>query len=181
MLAPGSGGKNKVNPNPPKITFRMVRGRIIPIVGGKKVRGATKPLRQELSTRETEVRQADRGMRGVGYNDKREAVRNFGTKSTFPKFFGELGFKSKADFVKTIKSRKGVRYERLVNDSIDSLLHGRSSSFGRIPPDEKFRLATKQEYNNEGVVFRKINGRVVPMRPKHKQKKKAKYDDDVPF
>lgn len=177
MLAPSSSG-NKLNPNPPKVTFRRINGRIVPIVNGKQPRGATKPLRQELATREMEVRQAAKGFRGVGYNDKGEAVRNFGSKSTFPKFFGELGFNSKKQFLDVVAKKKGKKYEELVNDSIHSLLVGRSSTFGDIPPDERFRLATKQEFNNVGVVFRRIDGKVRPMRGLKKKKEEEEY---LPF
>lgn len=173
MYAP-SASHNKLNPNPPKVTFRMVRGRVIPIVHGKQPRGATRPLREELHTREMEVREAEKGMRGASLDDK-DNYKGFGTKSTFPPFFGELGFNSKKQFLQVVKKKQGRKYEDLVQDSIDSLLVGRESKqFGRIPPNDQFRLATKQEYNNKGVVFRKMNGKVVPLRPKH-------IEDEVPF
>jgi hypothetical protein len=167
MYAPGAS-QNKINPNPPKVTFRMVRGRIIPIVNGKQPKGATKPLRQELNTRIMEVKQAERGMRGATIDD-RGNFKGFGTKSSFPKFFGDLGFNSKKQFLNVVAKKKGKKYEELVDDSIDSLLHGRSSTFGDIPPDERFRLATKQEFNNTGVAFRMIDGKVRPMRFTHSE------------
>jgi len=173
MLAPG-GSTNKLNANPPRITFRMVRGRVIPIVQGKQPRGATRPLRQEFDTRVLEVKQAERGMRGVGKDEHGHVVKNFGTKSTFPQFFGDLGFNSKKQFLDVASKKTGRKYEDLVNNSVNSLLVGRNSTFGDIPPNEKFRLATKQEYNNKGVIFRKMNGKVVPLRPKY-------VDDGVPF
>lgn len=173
MYAP-SLNENKVNPNPPKVTFRRIHGRVIPIINGKQPRGATNPLRQELATRELEVRQAARGMRGATL-DEQGNYKGFGSKSTFPKFFGELGFNSKKQFLDVVGKKQGRKYDDLVDDSINSLLVGRSSTFGDIPPNERFRLATKQEYNNQGVVFRRMNGKVVPLRPRHIE------DDEVPF
>ena len=165
----------KQNPNPPKVTFRMIRGRIIPIVNGKQPRGATKVLREEVNSMIGEVKHAEKGVRGVGYNEQGEAVKNYGTKSTFPKFFGELHFNSRKQFLDIVEKKKGARYEAFVDKSIDGLLHGRESSFGRIPPNEKFRQATKQEFNNKGVIFRKIEGKVIPLRPRYPR------DEEVPF
>lgn len=173
MYAP-SGSENKINPNPPKVTFRMIRGRVVPIINGKQPRGATRPLREELYMREMEVREAAKGMRGASL-DEQGNYKGFGTKSTFPPFFRELGFHSKKEFLKVVKKKQGRKYEDLVDDSIDSLLKGRESAqFGRIPPNERFRLATQQEFNNQGVVFRKMNGKVVPLRPRH-------IEEEVPF
>ena len=173
MYAPSSSA-NKQNPNPPKVTFRMIRGRVVPIVEGKRPRGATRLLREELYMREMEVREAEKGIRGATTDD-RGNTKGFGTRSTFPPFFGELGFNSKKQFLQVVKKKQGRKYEDLVNDSIDSLIGGRESKqFGRIPPSERFRLATKQEYNNQGVVFRRINGKVIPLRPRH-------IEEEVPF
>lgn len=154
---------NKQNPNPPHITFRRIRGRIVPIVQGKKAPGATKLLGQELQDRASEIAHAEKGVRGVGYSEG-EVTHSFSTKSTFPAWYSKLGFKNKADFSNTLKKKSGVKFDRLVNDSIESLSHGRTSTFGNIPASTKFRLATKQEYNNRGVIFRNIDGKVVPLR-----------------
>jgi len=61
-----------------------------------------------------------------------------GVKSTFPKWFGEVGFKSKADFDKVIKSGKGVRFDRLMARAKEDLTKGYNTAFGRVPPNEKF-------------------------------------------
>ena len=160
--------KLKENPNPPQVTFRRIHGRIVPIVKGKRAPGATKILKQELDDRASEIAHAEAGYRGVGYHEG-HAVKNFGTKSSFPSWYSDIGFKSKKDFVKTIKEKKGVKYERLVNDSISGLLHGRNSSFGYVPPSTSFRIATRQTFDNTHVVFRNIDGRVVPMRIKREE------------
>lgn len=166
----------KQNANPPQVTFRRIRGRIVPIVNGKQPRGATKILQQELSDRVQEIKEAERGQRAVGYHEG-QAVKNFGTKSTFPSWYKDIGFKNKADFAKVVKTKEGVKFQRLVDDSIEGLIHGRSTSFGPIPPNRKFRLATKQEFDNKDVIFRRIDDRVVPMRiPIWKRR-----DDEVPF
>lgn len=179
MYAP-SASTNKLNPNPPKVTFRRIRGRVVPIINGKQPKGATRPLREELYMREMEVREAAKGMRGAT-EDEYGNYKGFGTKSTFPPFFGELGFHSKKEFLKVVKKKQGRKYDDLVEDSIDSLLKGRESKqFGHIPPSEQFRLATKQEFNNQGVIFRRMNGKVVPLRPR--KLRDDDYDDDeVPF
>ena len=160
--------KLKENPNPPRVTFRRIHGRIVPIIQGKKAHGGTKILRQELEDRASEIAHAEKGMRGVGYHEG-EAVKNFGTRSSFPAWYSEIGFKGKKDFAKTIKEKKGVKYERLVDDSINGLLHGRDSSFGRIPASTSFRIATRQTFDNTNVIFRNIDGRVVPIRSKREE------------
>jgi hypothetical protein len=179
MYAPsGSHAGNKLNPNPPKVTFRRIRGRVVPIINGKQPRGATRPLREELFLREMEVREAAKGMRGAA-TDEYGNIKGFGTKSTFPPFFRELGFNSRKQFLEVVKKKQGRKYDQLVEDSIESLIKGRESEqFGRIPPNEKFRLATKQEFNNKGVIFRKINGKIIPLRPKYMREK---YNEEVPF
>lgn len=158
----------KENQNPPRVTFRRIHGRIVPIIQGKKARGASKLLHQELKDRAAEISHAEKGVRGVGYHEN-VAVKNFGTRSTFPAWYSEIGFKGKSDFQKTLKAKKGIKYDRLVEDSIEGLLHGRDSSFGKIPPSTSFRLATKQSFDNTNVIFRKIDGRVVPLRIKREE------------
>jgi len=169
---------NKLNDNAPKVTFRRIRGRVVPIVNGKQPVGATRPLREELVMREMEVREAEAGKRGASIDDQGNQ-KGFGTKSTFPKFFRELGFNSKKQFLKVMESKKGKKYEQVVNDSISSLLKGRDSTYGRIPPNEKFRVATKQEFDNRGVSFRRVNGKVIPMR--FKKARKPKKEEELPF
>ncbi len=179
MYAPSASHTgNKLNPNPPKVTFRRIRGRVVPIVDGKQPRGATRPLREELYLREMEVREAQRGMRGATLDDQGN-YKGFGTKSTFPPFFRELGFSSRKQFLDVVKKKQGRKYDQLVEDSIESLIKGRESEqFGRIPPNEKFRLATKQEFDNQGVIFRRIDGKIKPLRPKFIRPKNY---DEVPF
>lgn len=165
----------KENPNPPKVTFRMIRGRVVPIVAGKRARGAGPILRQEIQDRYSEVKHADKGYRGASVDwDHGHAV-NFGVKSTFPPFFSQLKFNSRKQFLEVVEKKKGKKYEDLVEDSIDGLLHGRESSHGYIPPNQQFRFATKQSFNNRGVVFRRIDGKVRPL------KFKKKEEDEVPF
>jgi len=155
---------NKQNPNPPKVTFRVLRGRVVPIVQGKQPRGVTNILKDELEGRKIEIEHAEAGKRNVGYDGDR-VVKSFGTKSTFPGYYSKIGFKNKDHFMKVINNKKGPKFAALVEDSIGGLLKGRTSSYGKIPPSTKFRVATKQEFDNRGVVFRKINGVIVPLRP----------------
>lgn len=162
------------NSNPPAVRFIKKNGRVIPIVQGKKVNKASGMIESRLDEMSQEVQMADRGERGVGYNDDREVVRNFSTKSTYPKFYSEIGFKNKDHFYKTVMTRETKLFDKLADQAIDDLKDGYDTSFGRVPPSRDFRVATRQTFDNRGVVFRKIDGQIRPLRFKKK-------NDEVPF
>lgn len=162
------------NMNPPSIRFIKKNGRVIPIVQGKKVKKASTLVESRLDEMTQEVQWAERGERGVGYNDDREVVSNFATKSTYPKFYSELGFKGKDHFYKTVMTRETKLFDRLADRAIDDLKDGYETPVGRVAPNREFRVATRQTFDNRGVVFRKVDGQVRPLRFKKK-------NDEEPF
>jgi hypothetical protein len=100
-------------------------------------------------------------------------------KSTFPSYLKETKINTTKDFNKVLKSGKGKRFDRLKKVAIDRLEHGYENEHGRDMPSIKFLKKTKQIYDNKNVIFRKVRGRIVPMRIP----KRNRYDilPDAPF
>lgn len=169
MLAPSFNSDPeglKKNKKAKDITFVRKNGRIRLKMDGKDI-GGERMVTDRLKEMKSEIQSAEAGHtvttmkeRSYGGHD----FKRYGVKSTFPKWFGQSGFSSKKDFLKVINSKKGKRYDRLVNRAIDDLSSGYDTSYGRVPPSDDFRVKTKQYYDNRGVVFRVIDGKVRPMR-----------------
>lgn len=168
----------KDNPNAPQIRFIRKNGRVIPIVQKKKVTRAAPLVDERLEEMKIEVEHATKGERGVGYDENRNAVKNFSIRSTYPDFYREAKFRNKNEFFKTIEKREGQKFDALAGQAIDDLKGGYETSFGRVPPNLHFRVLTKQTFDNTNVVFRRINGRVVPIR---NPKAEFMKDDEIPF
>lgn len=147
------------NKNAPSVKFIRKNGRIIPIIGNKNIPSASSHVQSRISEMTTEVINAQQGRRGVGQNGKA-----FSTPSTFPKWYSEHRFANKNDFFKVAGDQKSVRNDRLVNQAIADLLNGYSSPSGRVPPNRQFQIATRQVFDNKNVIFRKIDGKIVPIR-----------------
>jgi len=161
------------NPNPPRVRFIRVHGRVIPIVNNKKSLLGSKMISDRLEEMRQEVQHAERGMRGVGYNEHGEAVKNFATRSTFPPWYSHHGFKNKEQFYKTIDNLKSRKRIGLEEQAVEDLSKGYMTSFGRVPPSLGFKVVTRQVYDNRGVTFSRIDGLVRPMH--------FKKDEEVPF
>lgn len=160
---PGGLVKNKKAKD---ITFVKSKGRIRLKMGSKDV-GGERLLSQRLQEMKSEIQAAERGRTDTTMKDFGPGSAEFkrhGVKSTFPTWFGKVGFNSKKDFMKVINSKKGTRYDRLVGRAIDDLSSGYSTSFGRVPASQKFQIATRQKFDNTGVVFRVIDGKVRPIK-----------------
>lgn len=101
------------------------------------------------------------------------------TASTFPKFMREAGINSKKDFSKVLASKKGKRFNRLKVEAIDRLNNGFQNQHGFDDPSTEFKVKTGQVHDNKDVIFRRIRGRIVPMRIK----KSNRHDlmEDAPF
>jgi hypothetical protein len=136
----------KDNPNAPKVTFIRVRGRIIPIVGGKKSHKAERVLKQNIDEMTMEVEVAEAGRRTV--NDDGERVT---WRSTFPKHFQEGGFKTKNQWLKAVEKKSGKDYNVISEMAADRT---------------NFKVATNQVFDNKFVSFRTIGGKVRPIRAK---------------
>lgn len=181
MLAPGSYQERDglvKNKDAKPITFVKKNGRISLKMGKRSV-GGERLVIDRIREMKMEVEKAEKGstvstMKDFGPGSAE--YKRHGIKSSFPKWFGELGFNSKKDFIKVLNSKKGVRYDRLVNRAIDDLSTGYSSSYGRIPPSEEFQVKSRQKFDNRGVVFRVIDGKVRPIRGGG-----PRFSDEVPF
>ena len=155
------------------ITFKRQNGHIMLYMGERHV-GGGRMVHSRLNEMKSEVDKAVKGhtvttMKQFGSSGVQFA--RHGVQSTFPKWYGQHGFKNKLDFAKTLKNKQSVRNKRLVNQAIDDLSKGYDSSHGRVPPSEKFQVKTRQKFDNRNVIFRRIRGRIVPMR----------INDEVPF
>lgn len=168
----GAAERYKDNPHAPQIRFIRKGGRVIPIAVGDKYAKpmvAAKHLNAQLELMSTAVDNAERGKRvHLGYGTDHE-VR--GMSSTFPKFFSKLHFRSKADFKQTLEADKvGPKQLRLFEEAHNEIKRGEDFGFG-APKDRsiQYQLALRQIFDNQGVVFRKIDGKVVPIRSKGKE------------
>ncbi len=101
------------------------------------------------------------------------------TKSTFPEFLRETKIGSRKAFMRVLASGKGKRFQRLKEEAIDRLERGYRNSHGYDEPSKEFMVASKQLYDNKDIIFRRIRGKIVPLRIK----KKDRYDHlpDAPF
>lgn len=153
------------NSHAPSVRFIRKGGRVIPIVTGSKTgvksRVAGQIVNDQLHGMEHSVDIAEKGKRvHLGYGTDHE-VR--GMSSTFPKFYSEIGFKNKADF-KTSLDKPGAKQERLIQRAIEDIKKGETYGFGGPNVSTNFKLATRQIFDNQNVIFRKMSGKVVPIR-----------------
>lgn len=86
-------------------------------------------------------------------------VKKSGIKSTFPEWFGELGFNSKADFLKVMKRGEGVRFERLLKRAAEDIEKGYKTSFGDVPPlkDQAAVKSPAQQYASTWLPDEKLS------------------------
>ena len=167
------------NINAPKVTFIKKNGRVMLRGNGKSLAGE-RILNERINIMVAEVNAAEAGrvvttMKDMGVDGIQ--FRKSGVKSTFPDFFRDAGFSTKKGFIRAAKRRKGPAFKRIVNQAITDLLEGYESSFGFVPPDQEFLIKTKQKFDNRNVIFRNINGRIVPI----KTNKKINTSSEVPF
>ena len=180
MFAPGSEPTSDlvVNKKAKPIKFRRVNGRIKLYMGDKRV-GGGRMVKQRLGEMKMEIDHAEKGYSVTTMKDFGSGGAEFkrhGVKSTFPKWYSQHGFKNKQDFARVLARKKGIRNERLVKQAIEDLSEGYETPHGRVPGSKEFQVKTRQKFDNKGVVFRRIRGRVVPMRPR-----KPLMDEEVPF
>jgi hypothetical protein len=169
MLAPSSEPQYddlKDNKKSKEVRFKKVKGRLVLLNGKKKV-GGTRLVQERLDEMKTAVKSAEAGktvstMKDMG--DKGYEYKRHGIKSSFPAWFSRLGFNSKKDFQSVMNRKSGPRYERVVNKAIKDLSTGYRTKFGDVPASKKFLVATRQKFDNKNVIFRTINGKVVPMK-----------------
>lgn len=168
-------------------TYRRSGDRIITklkpryVITGKKpnynVPYAKKAIESELEQMKYEINQSEKGSRSfTGYGTSLKVV---GTKSTFPEYMRASGIGSTKDFMKVISQKKGIRKERLKKIAISRLEQGYQNKHGFDMPDMKFKKKTGQVHDNKDIIFRRIGGRIVPI----KVERKNRYDlmEEAPF
>ena len=170
----------KENKKSKGVSFVKHKGRIRLKNGSKNV-GGLRLVQDRLQEMKSAVRTADRGhtvstMKDRGGSRGYEFKRH-GVKSTFPSWFKSLGFNSKKDFNSVVERGSGERHKRLVKKAIKDLSSGYQTKHGYVPPNKDFLVKSRQKFNNKGVIFRKIKGRIVPMRVGNSRP----IDDEVPF
>lgn len=155
------------NQNPPIIEFRRQAGKITTIVRrgdphNIRQREAGKLVNEQLETMRTAVEIAEPGKRiHTGYGTSHE-VR--GSASSFPKFYGQMHFRNKADFRQAL-DKPGEKQAKLIIKAVEDLRRG--EGYG-LPVDPtaptRYRLATREIHDRQGVRFVRIRGRIVPIR-----------------
>jgi hypothetical protein len=134
---------------------------------------AQKRINQELGNMKWEIEKSEKSSLSIVDN------RRIQTKSTFPDYMSKAGISSRKDFMAIINAKKGVRFERLKTTAIERLNHGYSNEHGYDTPNMEFRNKTGQVYDNKNVIFRRVRGRLIPMRVKSSERYDLK--EDAPF
>lgn len=183
MMPPSNGLPEgyKQNPNPPQIRFIRKNGRIIPIVNKKRVPAAGEHIQMRLGEMGNEVKKAS--SEGMSFKQHHDGSTKYSKAfSNYPDFYRQLKFKNKDDFKRAFEG-KTSKSDDLIKQAHEDISGGYESANGyRVPPDLTYKVQTRQVFNNNGVVFRKLNGRVVPLRIKASKPKKIEINhDDVPF
>lgn len=144
-----------------------------------------KHINDELSNMKWEIEESATSGGNLIFKDNSYEVSHRTKKiSTFPQYMRDAGISSKKDFMKVSKMKKGIRLERLRKVAIDRLNHGYENAHGYDSPDMKFKVASKQLYDNKDVIFRRVRGRIVPIRVKKGMRNDLltqKDIDSVPF
>jgi hypothetical protein len=169
-------------------TFTRKQGKIVKIVKPRFVETGKKPdyssrfaknrIDSMIDQMKYEIDQSEKSSSTLVFNKDGSAHRAY-TKSTFPEFLRQTKINTRKDFMKVLASKKGVRYNRLKDEAVQRLNRGFQNDHGFDSPDMEFRTKTGQVWDNQDVVFRKIRGRIVPIRTR--SRKKRKELEEVPF
>ena len=160
----------------PKAQFprvKKVNGRIAIFNGHERV-GGQKILLGRIHEMSAEVRDAERGARGVAHHE--HGSRAYAVSSSYPEWYSKLGLTNKDDFMRVVKAKQGVKFERVAANAAADLNKGYHTAYGDVPANSQWKVKTKQAWDNRGVVFRRVHGRIVPIHTK-----RAKAADEVPF
>lgn len=131
---------------------------------------ARKIINAELKSMAVDVKMAETTKSKLITDEFDRVTHRVGGISTFPKYMREAGISSKKDFIKVMESRKGLRFKRLEARAIERLNHGFKDSQNYSPPDKDFLVASNQLYDRKDVIFRRVRGRLIPMKvPKSKR------------
>ncbi len=143
-------------------------------------RKALKMINAEIARMNQAVKSSEKGS-SVLVRDNRGDVKDRAyTQSTFPNWYRTIGAGSSDEFAKASKRKKGIVYKRIKAQAIENLEKGYDDKqHGFDFPDMKFKVASKQVFDNKDIIFRRVRGRIIPMRIK----KKDRYDlmPEAPF
>jgi hypothetical protein len=180
MSGPNFKSDYKENENAPRVRFIRKNGRIIPIVGEQKSMKGSEELQHRLNEMKQEVLTSSSA--GRSFKETNRGMVHSKGFTNYPSFYRNIKFRNKGDFLSAY-SGKGKKADILIQQAHEDLSGGYVSSMsGEAPPSMAYRVATKQSFDNRNVIFRRINGRIVPIRLKDKSSKKAStFNDDVPF
>jgi len=133
-------------------------------------------IRKELKAMEWEVKHSEKGSSFLVADEHDRIYTRAHTKSTFPKYVQDSGAGSTKEFLKVLSQKKGVRFDRIQKEAINRLENGYMNDHGYDEPNRNFLVASKQLYDNKNIVFRRVRGRIIPMRIPYE-----KRGDLVPF
>jgi hypothetical protein len=137
---------------------------------------AKRIISKELNNMAWEIKRSEAGSSTLVKDEHDRVTHRAFTKSSFPKYMSEAGINSTKDFLKVLSQKKGIRHDRLKNEAIKRLEQGYKNEHGFDVPSKEFLVASKQLYDNKNVIFRRVRGRIIPIRVPH-----DKRHDLVPF
>jgi hypothetical protein len=123
-----------------------------------------KILNDHIHDMVNEAKASTRGRVGFKQNARGDVIGEWHMKSNFPDWYRKVKPKNIKDLADAATKAKGAIYNRLKDQAIERLNHGYINDHGHDGPDKDFLVASKQMYNNKGVIFRFIGGRIVPLR-----------------
>jgi hypothetical protein len=131
---------------------------------------ASKIIKSELGSMRQEILASQKSSSTLIMDDNDRVTHRTYSPSTFPSWMRNSGISSTKDFLAVINQNKGIRHDRLKGIAIDRLNSGYSNQHGYDLPDTDFKVSSNQLYDRKDVIFRRIRGRLIPMRvPKHKR------------
>lgn len=133
-------------------------------------------INKELKAMAWEVKRSEKGSSVLVSDEHDRITHRAFTKSTFPDYVQKSGAGSTKEFLKILSMKKGVRFDRLKTTAVDRLEKGYMNDHGFDEPNKNFLVASKQLHDNKNVVFRRVGGRIIPMRIPYE-----KRGDLVPF
>ena len=77
--------------------------------------------------------------------------------------------------------KPGVKQDQLMSAAVKDIKSGKDYGLGLPNRSKQFQVATREIFDNTNVIFRKLNGRVVPMKIKGSNNKIKKTVSDWDF
>jgi hypothetical protein len=131
-------------------------------------------LHQEIENMANEIKHSSQGSRGFFEKEGNEKV-GYTNPSSFPEWYSRVKFKNKDHLYKVAQSGKGKKYEQLVKEAHDRLMHGYSNPQGWNLPDEDYL----QHLHSHGIIDSQTYSDKMDEIMSH-QPKQSTNDDDLP-